>query len=53
MDAQQKAAAEKVLRRIGSGDINRLVYYEDYDDVTDAIYCEKQLKGWLRSKKSS
>ncbi len=35
----------------GRYNINRLVYYEDYDDVTDAIFHEKQLKGWLRRKK--
>jgi putative endonuclease len=30
---------------------NRLVYYESFDDVHKAIGREKQLKGWLRSKK--
>jgi putative endonuclease len=35
----------------GRYNVNRLVYYGDYDDVTDAIYREKQLKGWVRSKK--
>ncbi len=30
---------------------NRLVYYESFDDVHKAIGCEKQLKGWTRSKK--
>lgn len=29
----------------------RLVYYESYDDVRNAINREKQLKGWRREKK--
>ncbi|MGB6786734.1 MAG: GIY-YIG nuclease family protein [Candidatus Acidiferrales bacterium] len=31
--------------------INRLVYYESFGDVFAAIRREKQIKGWLRSKK--
>ena len=30
---------------------HRLVYYEAYPDIRDAIRREKQIKGWLRSKK--
>ncbi len=30
---------------------DRLVYYESFQFVQDAIKREKQLKGWLRSKK--
>jgi putative endonuclease len=30
---------------------NRLVLFEDYGDINDAIAREKQLKGWLRAKK--
>ena len=30
---------------------NRLVYYERFNDVRDAIAREKQLKGWSRRKK--
>ena len=30
---------------------NRLVYYETYNDVNDAIAREKQLKRWSRTKK--
>jgi putative endonuclease len=30
---------------------NRLVYYETYDNVLNAINREKQLKGWSRAKK--
>ena len=33
--------------------VHKLVYYEAYDYVTDAIAREKQLKGWRRSKKAS
>jgi len=31
--------------------INRLVYYETFGDIFAAIRREKQIKGWLRSKK--
>ena len=31
--------------------IDRLVYYEQYGDIRDAIEREKQLKKWQRSKK--
>ena len=31
--------------------ITRLIYYEEYADIEDAIQHEKQLKGWLRRKK--
>jgi putative endonuclease len=31
--------------------IYRLVYFESYRDVRDAIVREKQIKGWLRAKK--
>jgi putative endonuclease len=30
---------------------DRLVYYESFDDVHQAIGREKQLKGWARAKK--
>jgi putative endonuclease len=31
--------------------INKLVYYEETDDISEAIAREKQIKGWLRQKK--
>ncbi len=31
--------------------VNRLVYYEEYSRIQDAIAREKQIKGWLRRKK--
>jgi len=31
--------------------LTKLVYFESTDDVTAAIACEKQIKGWLRKKK--
>lgn len=31
--------------------INRLVYYECFDNPTQAIAREKQIKGWTRKKK--
>ena len=31
--------------------IHRLVYFEEFGDIRDAIAREKQIKGWLRAKK--
>jgi putative endonuclease len=31
--------------------IDRLVYFERFEDVRNVIEREKQIKGWLRSKK--
>ena len=31
--------------------IDRLVYYEFYDDMPTAILSEKEIKGWNRKKK--
>jgi len=31
--------------------ITRLVYYEEYSQVDEALAREKQIKGWLRRKK--
>ena len=33
--------------------VNRLVYYESFDDPLDAIAREKEIKGWRRSKKDA
>ena len=32
--------------------IHKLVYVEEYNYIMDAITREKQLKGWIRSKKN-
>jgi len=32
-------------------DINRLVYFETFNDIQDALAREKQLKSWRREKK--
>ena len=32
---------------------NALVYFEEYKYILNAIYREKQLKGWRRSKKDT
>lgn len=32
--------------------INKLVYFEEFSDIGDAIAREKQLKGWKREKKN-
>ncbi len=31
--------------------ITRLVYFEEFSDVRDAIAREKQIKGWVRERK--
>jgi len=31
--------------------VHRLVYFEAFGDIRDAIAGEKQIKGWLRAKK--
>ena len=31
--------------------VTRLVYYEEFSSITDAIEREKRLKGWTRAKK--
>ena len=31
--------------------ITRLVYFEEFPDVQDAIAREKQIKGWVRARK--
>lgn len=33
--------------------LDRLVYYENYGDVRDAITREKEIKGWRREKKNA
>ena len=32
---------------------HKLLYFEQYNEITDAIAREKQLKGWLRAKKEA
>jgi putative endonuclease len=31
--------------------INKLVYFESGNNINEALYREKQIKGWLRKKK--
>ena len=33
--------------------VDKLVYYEHFDNIRDAIAREKQLKGWTRAKKNA
>jgi len=31
--------------------LNKLVYFEEYQDINEAIKREKQIKGWIRKRK--
>jgi putative endonuclease len=31
--------------------VTKLVFYQEFSDINEAIATEKKLKGWLRSKK--
>jgi putative endonuclease len=31
--------------------VTRLVWYESFTDINEAIECETRIKGWLRAKK--
>lgn len=33
--------------------LNKLVYYQDFSDINDAIAAEKKIKDWLRIKKDN
>lgn len=33
--------------------LSKLIYFEEYSDVNEAIFREKQLKSWSRAKKNS
>ena len=33
--------------------VDRLVYFEEYDDVSEAIAREKEIKKWRRAKKNA
>jgi len=33
--------------------VHKLVYYETFSDINNAIRREKQLKGWIRAKKNA
>jgi len=41
-------AIEGFTKRYG---VERLVYFEEFRDVSNAIAREKEMKGWLRAKK--
>ena len=45
------ASRSRVLYTGVTNDLGRLVYFEEFGDVRDAIAREKQLKGWVRSRK--
>ena len=33
--------------------IHKLVFFETFSDINDAIACEKRLKRWIRAKKNA
>ena len=33
--------------------LNKLVYYQEFTDINEAIESEKKIKGWLRVKKDN
>ena len=53
-DIERRVREHKEKRHAGFTsryNVNRLVYFETYNDIRDAIAREKQLKGWLRERK--
>ena len=44
----KQRVADSFSRRYG---LTRLVYFEDFRDVNNAIARETEIKGWLREKK--
>src|SRR2546427_11690862 len=46
------ASRSRVLYTGVTNDLGRLVYFEEFGDVRNAIAREKQLKGWVRSRKT-
>lgn len=43
----------KIIKGFSSKyNLTKLVYYEEYSDITTAIAREKHLKGWRRSRKN-
>lgn len=41
----------ETLGFVSTYNLDRLIYYEEYSQVDDALAREKQLKGWRREKK--
>ena len=33
--------------------VNKLVFYEEFENIEDALVSEKKLKGWIRKKKNA
>jgi putative endonuclease len=51
----ERRVAEHMAKRVpgftARYNITRLVFYEEFTNVNEAIQWEKRLKGWLRAKK--
>lgn len=41
----------QILRKSQKYNVYKLVYYEVFEGIVEAIAREKQIKGWVRSKK--
>ena len=33
--------------------LHKLVFFEEFSDIKDALACEKRLKHWIRAKKNA
>ena len=44
----KKGIGSQFTKKFG---LQKLVYFEEGENINQAIYREKQIKGWLRSKK--
>ena len=51
IDGYRDESIEITKRFTEKYNIDRLIYYEETDDVTLAIEREKEIKGWTRKKK--
>lgn len=52
LERRMQEHKRKTLKRFASRyNVDKLVFYQTFDNPTDAIAVEKKIKGWLRIKK--
>ena len=52
LDRRIREHKQKLVKGFTSRyNLTKLVYFEEFADVVDAIAAEKKIKGWLRAKK--